>query len=50
MLIRENFEEKLGHLFDVYKMGSTIWSPLAGGLLTGKYNHEVPPDSRLGDS
>jgi aryl-alcohol dehydrogenase-like predicted oxidoreductase len=28
-------------------MGTTIWSPLASGLLTGKYNHGVPADSRL---
>jgi aryl-alcohol dehydrogenase-like predicted oxidoreductase len=28
-------------------MGTTIWSPLASGLLTGKYNNGVPPDSRL---
>jgi voltage-dependent potassium channel beta subunit len=29
-------------------MGTTIWSPLASGLLTGKYNDGVPKDSRLG--
>jgi len=28
-------------------LGTTIWSPLASGLLTGKYNDGVPPDSRL---
>lgn len=28
-------------------MGSTIWSPLAGGILTGKYNNEIPKDTRL---
>jgi voltage-dependent potassium channel beta subunit len=28
-------------------MGTTIWSPLASGLLTGKYNNGVPEDSRL---
>lgn len=27
-------------------MGTTIWSPLAGGLLTGKYNQGLPADSR----
>jgi voltage-dependent potassium channel beta subunit len=26
--------------------GSTTWSPLASGLLTGKYNDGIPPDSR----
>ncbi len=29
-------------------MGTTIWSPLASGLLTGKYNNGIPKDSRLG--
>jgi aryl-alcohol dehydrogenase-like predicted oxidoreductase len=27
-------------------MGTTIWSPLASGLLTGKYNDGIPKDSR----
>ncbi len=30
-------------------LGTTIWSPLASGLLTGKYNAGVPADSRLGE-
>jgi len=38
MIYRDRFEVEYGHLFDKYRMGSTIWSPLAGGLLTGKYN------------
>ena len=29
-----------------YGYGSTIWSPLASGLLTGKYNKGIPSDSR----
>ncbi len=28
-------------------MGSTIFSPLAGGVLTGKYNNGIPEGSRL---
>ena len=28
-------------------MGTTIWSPLAAGFLTGKYNEGIPEDSRL---
>ncbi len=28
-------------------MGLTIWSPLASGVLTGKYNEEIPQNSRL---
>ena len=31
-------------LFDDYKYGTTIWSPLAGGILTGKYNDGEIPD------
>lgn len=26
------------HLFEAKKLGTTIWSPLASGILTGKYN------------
>ncbi|OYZ00452.1 MAG: aldo/keto reductase [Sphingobacteriia bacterium 28-36-52] len=36
---------------EVYKnvgLGTTIWSPLAAGLLTGKYNNGIPEGSRLG--
>lgn len=31
-----------------YKIGTTTWSPLDSGILTGKYVKEVPKDSRLG--
>ena len=35
-------------LFEKYKMGTTIWSPLASGLLSGKYlGGKVPEGSRL---
>ena len=47
MLMREKFENEFGDLFDNFKMGSTIYSPLAGGLLTGKYNNGVPEGTRL---
>lgn len=30
-----------------YKLGTTTWSPLASGVLTGKYNDGIPDDSRL---
>ncbi|HEX8376146.1 MAG TPA: aldo/keto reductase, partial [Geminicoccaceae bacterium] len=32
--------------YDTYGLGTTIWSPLASGLLTGKYNDGIPQDSR----
>lgn len=34
-------------LFEKYGMGTTVWSPLASGILSGKYHHGVPRDSRL---
>lgn len=34
-------------LFKKFKMGSTVWSPLAGGILTGKYIDIIPNDSRI---
>ncbi|GAA5885333.1 hypothetical protein JCM16303_006006 [Sporobolomyces ruberrimus] len=47
MLHREKFEVEYADLFREYKYGTTIWSPLAGGMLTGKYNDGVPEDSRF---
>ena len=48
MLRREKFEKDFGHLFRQYKFGSTVWSPLCMGLLSGKYNDgEAPEGSRL---
>lgn len=42
-------EVEYGPLFDKYGYGTTIWSPIAGGMLTGKYNDgKDPPDSRYG--
>ena len=46
MLVRERFEKEYARLFKDYGYGSTIWSPLASGLLTGKYNNGIPADSR----
>jgi len=34
-------------LYENYGLGTTIWSPLASGILTGKYNEGIPSDSRL---
>jgi voltage-dependent potassium channel beta subunit len=47
LLHRERVEVEYASLYETYGMGTTIWSPLASGLLTGKYNHGVPADSRL---
>jgi len=46
MLVRGRFEKEYARLFKNYGYGSTIWSPLASGLLTGKYNNGIPADSR----
>lgn len=47
MLVRERFEKEYFRLFQDYGYGSTIWSPLASGVLTGKYNEGIPAGSRL---
>ena len=44
---RERFEVEYAPLYDQYKYGTTIWSPLASSLLTGKYNDGIPEDSRF---
>ena len=46
MLTRVRFEVEYARLFRDYGYGSTIWSPLASGLLTGKYNNGIPTGSR----
>lgn len=47
LLHRERVEEEYAPLYEKYGMGTTIWSPLCSGLLSGKYNHGIPEDSRL---
>lgn len=44
---RERFEVEYKPIFDQFGYGTTIWSPLASGLLTGKYNDGIPSDSRF---
>lgn len=46
MFHRERFEAEYQLLYDRIGLGTTIWSPLASGLLTGKYNDGIPQDSR----
>jgi aryl-alcohol dehydrogenase-like predicted oxidoreductase len=47
MLHRERMEVEYLPIFEKYGMGTTIWSPLASGILTGKYNNGIPAGSRL---
>jgi len=42
-LVRDNVEKNLRKPFEEYRYGTTIWSPLAGGILTGKYNDGTAP-------
>lgn len=44
---RERFEKEYAPLFEKHQMGTTIWSPLASGILTGKYDNGIPEDSRF---
>jgi len=46
LLHRERFEVEYARLFKDYGYGTTTWSPLASGLLTGKYNNGIPDGSR----
>lgn len=43
---RRRVEQEYARLYDEIGLGLTTWSPLASGLLTGKYKDGVPPDSR----
>jgi voltage-dependent potassium channel beta subunit len=43
---RHRVEGEYARLYQDLGLGLTTWSPLASGLLTGKYRHGVPPDSR----
>ena len=46
MLHREKMEKEFLPLFREIGLGTTTWSPLYSGLLSGKYNYEIPPESR----
>ena len=47
MFHRERVEREYNQLYEDIGLGTTIWSPLASGLLTGKYNDGIPEGSRL---
>jgi aryl-alcohol dehydrogenase-like predicted oxidoreductase len=44
---RKNVEYSLRHLYSEIGLGLTTWSPLASGLLTGKYANTIPQGSRV---
>ncbi|MAL17277.1 MAG: aldo/keto reductase [Balneola sp.] len=47
MFKRDKVEQEFSSLYEDIGLGTTIWSPLASGLLTGKYNDGIPEGSRL---
>ncbi len=44
---RGRVEGEYAPLFEKFGMGTTIWSPLASGLLTGKYENQIPAGTRV---
>jgi voltage-dependent potassium channel beta subunit len=46
MFHRDRVEKEYARLYGELGLGTTIWSPLASGLLTGKYDDGCPPDTR----
>ena len=47
MLVRTRLEKDYSTLFAKYGYGSTCWSPLASGILTGRYNDGNVPEGRF---
>jgi voltage-dependent potassium channel beta subunit len=47
MFHRDRVEREYDSLYRKIGLGTTIWSPLASGILTGKYGHGVPDGSRM---
>ena len=47
MFSRNRVEREYASLYREIGLGTTIWSPLASGILTGKYAKELPSDSRV---
>ncbi len=46
LFARRRVEQEYARLYTDLGLGTTVWSPLASGLLSGKYRDGVPPDSR----
>ena len=47
LFTRDRVDVEYARLYDDIGLGLTIWSPLASGLLSGKYNQGIPKDSRF---
>ncbi len=48
MFERNKVESDYSEIYKNVGLGTTIWSPMASGLLSGKYNEGIPKGSRLG--
>jgi voltage-dependent potassium channel beta subunit len=48
MFCRDKVEVEFSQLYKTVGLGTTIWSPLASGVLTNKYLNKFPEDTRLG--
>jgi aryl-alcohol dehydrogenase-like predicted oxidoreductase len=48
MFARHKVEVEYSQIYKTVGLGTTIWSPLASGVLSGKYNDQFPTDTRLG--
>lgn len=47
MLVRDKVEVEYSQIYKTVGLGTTIWSPLASGYLTGKYLNHLPSEARL---
>ncbi len=47
MLHRDRVEREYSRLYDAFGLGLTVWSPLASGILTGKYDDGIPEGTRV---
>ena len=47
LLYKDRFEKEYAPIFDKYGLGTTIWSPLASGVLSGKYMKRMPNKHRF---
>jgi voltage-dependent potassium channel beta subunit len=48
MFCRNKIEVEYSQMYKTVGLGTTVWSPLASGILSGKYNDSFPSDTRLG--
>lgn len=48
MFTRQKVEVEFSQIYQTVGLGTTVWSPLASGILSGKYNQAFPSDTRLG--